>query len=45
MDLIRSVVEREGVTAIVASHDPMLLEMAHQVVTLRDGSLVAQPVA
>jgi putative ABC transport system ATP-binding protein len=40
MDLIRSVVEAQGVTAIVASHDPLLLEMAHEVVVMRDGSFV-----
>ena len=40
MELLRSVVETEGVTAIVASHDPMLLEVAHAVVELRDGAMV-----
>ncbi|HEY8169127.1 MAG TPA: ABC transporter ATP-binding protein, partial [Candidatus Limnocylindrales bacterium] len=40
MELLRAVVESEGVTAIVASHDPMLLEIAHVVVELRDGALV-----
>jgi putative ABC transport system ATP-binding protein len=40
MELLRSVVENEGVTAIVASHDPLLLEMAHEVVVMRDGALV-----
>jgi putative ABC transport system ATP-binding protein len=40
MELLRSVVEHEGVTAIVASHDPLLLEMAHEVVVMRDGALV-----
>jgi len=41
MDLIRSVVEDQGVTAIVASHDPLLLEMAHDVADLRDGTLTS----
>ena len=40
MELLRSVVETEGVTAIVASHDPMLLDIAHAVVELRDGAMV-----
>jgi putative ABC transport system ATP-binding protein len=40
LELLRSVVENEGVTAIVASHDPLLLEMAHEVVVMRDGALV-----
>jgi len=44
MELLRSVVEAEGVTAIVASHDPLLLEMAHQVVVMRDGAMVEEPV-
>jgi putative ABC transport system ATP-binding protein len=37
MELLRSVVDSQGVTAIVASHDPMLLEVAHLVRELRDG--------
>jgi putative ABC transport system ATP-binding protein len=45
MELIRSVVEVGGVTAIVASHDPMLLETAHEVVVMRDGALVEGPTA
>lgn len=45
LELIRSVVEIQGVTAIVASHDPLLLEMAHDIVIMRDGALVEQPIA
>jgi putative ABC transport system ATP-binding protein len=45
LELLRDVVEKEGVTAIVASHDPLLLEMAHEVVVMQDGSLMAQPAA
>ncbi|MDQ3493594.1 MAG: ABC transporter ATP-binding protein [Chloroflexota bacterium] len=41
MTLLRSVVRTEGVTAIVATHDPMLLEVADRVVEIRDGRLVA----
>jgi len=40
MTLLRSVVRTEGVTAIVATHDPMLLEVADRVVEIRDGRLV-----
>ena len=40
MALLQSVVATEGVTAIIASHDPMLLEIAHEVVDLRDETLV-----
>ena len=44
MELQRSVVENEGVTAIIASHDPLLLEMAHEVVVMRDGAMIEEPV-
>jgi putative ABC transport system ATP-binding protein len=40
MLLLRSVVRSEGVTAIVATHDPMMLDVADRVVELRDGSLL-----
>jgi len=40
MDLIQAVVRSEGVTAIVATHDPGLLQQADRVLELRDGSLV-----
>ena len=39
MALLRSVVRSEGVTAVVATHDPMMLEQADRVVELRDGLL------
>jgi putative ABC transport system ATP-binding protein len=39
MELLRSVVRSEGVTAVVATHDPMMLELADRVVELRDGVL------
>jgi putative ABC transport system ATP-binding protein len=41
MGLIRSVVRSEGVTALVATHDPMLIDLADRVVELRDGRIVA----
>ena len=39
MALLRSVVQREGITAIVATHDPMMLDVADRVLELRDGRL------
>jgi putative ABC transport system ATP-binding protein len=44
MTLLRSVVRREGITAIVATHDPMMLDVADRVLELRDGRL-AEPAA
>jgi putative ABC transport system ATP-binding protein len=40
MELLRAVVRSEGVTALVATHDPQLMELADQVVELRDGHIV-----
>ena len=37
MALIGNLVRTEGVTAIVATHDPMLIDLADRVVELRDG--------
>jgi putative ABC transport system ATP-binding protein len=39
MDLLRAVVRARGVTALFATHDPALLDLADQVLTLRDGAL------
>ena len=33
-------VRSEGVTAIVATHDPMLIDLADRVIELRDGRIV-----
>jgi putative ABC transport system ATP-binding protein len=41
MRLLRSVVRSEGITAMVATHDPAILEVADRVLELRDGQLVA----
>ncbi len=41
MDLIRALVRSEGVTAIVATHDPLLLDIADRLIELRDGEIVA----
>jgi putative ABC transport system ATP-binding protein len=40
MALLRSIVDAEGVTLVVATHDPLMLDSADRVVELRDGSLV-----
>ena len=39
MALLRTVVRAEHVTAVVATHDPIMLEVADRVVELRDGAL------
>ncbi len=39
MLLLRSIVRTEGVTAVVATHDPIMLDVADRVVELRDGQL------
>ncbi len=38
MEVIRDLVRSEGVSAIVATHDPLLLDVADRVVSLRDGA-------
>jgi putative ABC transport system ATP-binding protein len=43
MSLLRDVVRTEGVTAIVATHDPVMLDVADRVLELRDGELLAHP--
>ncbi len=40
MQLIRSIVRADGITAVVATHDPVMLDVADRVVELRDGRLV-----
>ena len=40
MELVRDLVASEGVSAIVATHDSLLLDVADVVVELRDGQLV-----
>jgi putative ABC transport system ATP-binding protein len=42
MALLRSIVDTDGVTVVVATHDPLMLETADRVVELRDGQLVEQ---
>jgi putative ABC transport system ATP-binding protein len=43
MLLIRSIVRHEGITAVVATHDPLMLDVADRVVELRDGRFVSPP--
>jgi putative ABC transport system ATP-binding protein len=40
MHLLRDVVAAEGVTVIVATHDPMMLDVADRIVELHDGQLI-----
>jgi putative ABC transport system ATP-binding protein len=44
MRLLRVVVRSEGVTALVATHDPALVDLADSVLQLQDGK-IAEPVA
>ncbi|MFJ9950195.1 ABC transporter ATP-binding protein [Kitasatospora sp. NPDC091207] len=39
MELLRAVVRSQGVTALVATHDPTLMELADRVIELRDGHI------
>jgi putative ABC transport system ATP-binding protein len=40
MGLLRAVVRSEDVTAIIATHDPLIIDLADRVVELRDGRLL-----
>ncbi len=42
MELLRAVVRGEQVTALVATHDATLLDLADRVLELRDGEIVAE---
>jgi len=39
MSLLRAVVRSEGVTALVATHDPVLIDLADEVLRLEDGKI------
>jgi putative ABC transport system ATP-binding protein len=39
MDLLAAVVRAQGMTALVATHDPSLIDLADRVLSLRDGAL------
>jgi putative ABC transport system ATP-binding protein len=41
MRLMRAVVAAENVTALVATHDPLMMELADRVITLGDGKLLS----
>ncbi len=43
MRLLRTVVQSEGVTALVATHDPKLIDIADAVMNLEDGRVFPQP--
>jgi putative ABC transport system ATP-binding protein len=43
MRLLRTVVRSEGITALVATHDPALIDVADDVLFLEDGMLVPDP--
>jgi putative ABC transport system ATP-binding protein len=43
--LLRTVVRTEGVTAVVATHDPALLDLADRVLEIHDGELAEELVA
>ncbi|MFF3852773.1 ABC transporter ATP-binding protein [Micromonospora sp. NPDC002575] len=43
MDLLRAVVHARGMTALVATHDPALIDLADRTLTLRDGHLTPTP--
>ncbi|MEV1023651.1 ABC transporter ATP-binding protein [Streptomyces sp. NPDC050264] len=43
MEPLRAVVRSEHVTALVATHDPALLDLADRVLELSDGEIVRQP--
>lgn len=45
MTLIRALVHSEGVTAIVATHDPVLIDLADRLIELRDGSIISDSAA
>ncbi|GII81293.1 ABC transporter ATP-binding protein [Sphaerisporangium rufum] len=42
MALLRGVVESEGVTALVSTHDPTMIALADRVIRIRDGRLDGQ---
>jgi putative ABC transport system ATP-binding protein len=42
MALIRSIIRTEGTTAIVATHDPALIDLADRVLELRDGKVIGE---
>jgi len=45
MTMLREVVRAEGITAVIATHDPLMLDVADRVVELRDGRLTEKAAA
>ncbi len=45
MKLLLSVVRSEGITALVATHDEALIDLADTVIVLEDGCVVTGPAA
>ncbi|WP_067178542.1 ABC transporter ATP-binding protein [Microtetraspora niveoalba] len=45
MQLIQTLVRSEGVTALVATHDPKLITLADRVLELRDGAILQEAAA
>jgi putative ABC transport system ATP-binding protein len=44
MVLLRSLMRSQGVTAIVATHDPMLIDLADRVIELQDGRVASDTI-
>jgi putative ABC transport system ATP-binding protein len=42
MSVLRSVVASEGITAIVATHDQAMMDLADRIIELKDGEIVAR---
>ena len=40
MLVIRQVVRAEGITAVVATHDPLMMDVADRVLELQDGAFL-----
>jgi putative ABC transport system ATP-binding protein len=40
MSLLRAIVRNEGLTAVIATHDPTLIDLADRTIELRDGRIV-----
>ncbi|MGH3050398.1 MAG: ABC transporter ATP-binding protein [Gaiellaceae bacterium] len=45
MELIRTLVDERGVSAVVATHDPIFVDLADRVVELRDGRVLSPAIA
>jgi putative ABC transport system ATP-binding protein len=43
MGLLRGVVESEGVTALVSTHDPVMIALADRQIRIHDGQVTERP--